>query len=81
MKLCKAELGHNSILENGFETTLRLNRCSEPFENGNFQFFANFRLIKLKLLNAKGGQGIQKSLNLKLAMVSNSGNGFEATLR
>ena len=49
------------------------------FEKGNFQIFALFWAMKLKPLNVKARQSVQKSLNQKLVMVSISENGFEAT--
>ena len=49
------------------------------FEKVNFQFFAHFWAMKLKLLTSKARQSVQESLNPKLVLVSIWENSFEAT--
>ena len=71
-----------SILENGFETTLRskayvlLNLWKRQFSD--FCTFLSHE-VETAWMNVKARQSVQKSLNQKLVMVSSSENGFEAT--
>ena len=71
-----------SILENGFETTLRskayvlLNLWKRQFSD--FCTFLSHE-VETAWMNVKARQSVQKSLNQKLVMVSISENGFEAT--
>ena len=51
------------------------------FENGIFQFFANFWVTKLKLFSGKARQSVQSYLNPKFVKKSILENSFQAALR
>ena len=69
-----------SLLENGFEVTLRLKTNVLSVWKDTCYFSANFRLTKLKPFPGKVKQSVQNYLNQNLVIRSFLENGFDATL-
>ena len=69
-----------SFLENGLKSWGE-KRMFWTFEKRIFQFFAKFRVTKVKLFSEKGRQSEAVYLNQKFVIRTFLGNGFGATLR
>ena len=63
-KLFKSKFGHKELLRKWFWRNLELkNECSERLKSAFFQFFANFRVTKMKLFSRKVRQCCRNFFN------------------